>query len=867
MNMVKVYEEYIKLLEAELQARNYAPLNENEIAAFIRKHQLNAQHGIVVKDVQADMRTIMNLHKQGKSAAPAAPAAPRSSTPPAGSAAPRSAASTGNSVSRSSAPAGNPAPRGSAAPSSNPVPRNSAPPRPAQQNSSGRPAKGQLTGLSGKTYTLENKAFSSGGEGEIFRIVGDKSQVVKIYHPDRVSMELEQKLRYMANNPPAVSVLDQVAWPMDVLYDGSRQFKGFVMPKLDINAELGDVYVYPPTRPESKIAYNYKLILAMNICTVIHAVHAAGYVFGDFNPRNIGINMQTGRVAFLDTDSYHIVLNEKENKAYRCKVCLNGYVAPELLKHCEPYKKDAYENAPLPTFTKETDNFSLAIHIFKLLMNGYSPFNGIKENETASTASPGIGNEAIKRDSYCFKSGNKPQAAAVPPASVLPDKIKKLFDKAFIDGKNNPKKRPSAQEWHAALSDYEKSLVKCAKNPLHLYKKGLSSCPWCAADEKYRQSINPPMTQRSFPSPVVPPPAPVHPPTSSAGVVRPPSATRTAASSMSSPTPVQKTKRSPQERVAKAASILYPASWILFFASVCLCLAPFVSNGSVSFSDAVLYGMNSRLCALASIIAVALLCFATNLKNASSLGIVLSWIWSFLVCVEIICIRVTQVSYRATEEGLVWALFGILLVFFIAVVISSAKLGDQIRLNVGALRSRPKQKLSTFDVIFLVLLIGVTAFCLPLLLHLPSFYSLASSSNVFAIAVWAAPVVLFILFTTSWSGNQIVGAWFCAAMAVLFACLIFRLGTINLGGPMVYWLILAAVALVLIAFLRSRVENIVSIITILSLFVLLGAVTDIKLLNSGVNAFGRAAYLWRVVPALIDVAAAAAFSFAEKARK
>ena len=39
--------------------------------------------------------------------------------------------------------------------------------------------------------------------------------------------------------------------------------------------------------------------------------------------------------------------------------------------------KCAYEKTPLDIFTKETDYFALAIHIFKLLNNGFTPFNGI----------------------------------------------------------------------------------------------------------------------------------------------------------------------------------------------------------------------------------------------------------------------------------------------------------------------------------------------------------------------------------------------------------------------------------------------------------------------------------------------------------
>lgn len=72
------------------------------------------------------------------------------------------------------------------------------------------------------------------------------------------------------------------------------------------------------------------MIIAQNICAVIDAVHRAGFVFGDFNPANIGVDMNTGHVAFWDTDSYHIY-DKATGTTYRCKVCLDGYVAPELL--------------------------------------------------------------------------------------------------------------------------------------------------------------------------------------------------------------------------------------------------------------------------------------------------------------------------------------------------------------------------------------------------------------------------------------------------------------------------------------------------------------------------------------------------------
>lgn len=397
----------------------------------------------------------------------------------------------------------------------------------------------RVIGQSGTSYVLEQKPFSSGGEGDIYAITNRPEQVVKIYHPDRITSELENKLLLMAKNPPNSQVLSQVAWPLDVVYDATSHFCGFVMPKLSITAELSEVYVYPPQSP---LTYREKLILAENICVVISAVHKAGYVFGDFNPRNIGINTTTGNVAFLDTDSYHIVLDKASGKAYRCNVCAPGYAAPELLEKCGAHiaahpadSKQAYAKVPLDTFTKETDNFALAIHIFKLLMNGFTPFGGIKNTETASVGSPGVGDAAVRRDSYCFKPGNKPQSPAVPPISVLPKEIQDLFTRAFIDGRSDPHKRPTAIEWYSALERYEYSLKLCSKDRRHMYYNTLSSCPWCEADKRFEAAIapminptpsyTPPTQQKTYKPPVTPvytPPV-IQPPQSSKQNYAPPS--------------------------------------------------------------------------------------------------------------------------------------------------------------------------------------------------------------------------------------------------------------------------------------------------------------------------------------------------------
>lgn len=374
-------------------------------------------------------------------------------------------------------------------------------------------------GITGRQYALAASPLKAGGEGSIYTISGDSSLLAKVYHPNILDQELEEKLKTMYQNPPAQEVLSQIAWPVDILYDGQGRFCGFLMRKLNVTHELKEIYEYPPVALKN-VTLQHKLIITQNICYVISAVHRAGYIFGDFNPMNIGVNINDGTVAFFDADTYHFK-DSRTGNTHRCKAGWPGYVAPELIATCRKYSishpgaKDAYAHAPLPTFTLETDNFALSIHIFKLLMNGYTPYNGIPETSSLSLASPGQGDVAVERNNYCFAPGKKPMSAAMPEMSSLPPEVQALFARTFEVGYGTPSVRPSADEWRIVLSNFEQNLKQCSQNPSHQYYKGLSSCPYCAADTRHEHEMQlasmPSLTQKKFTNapivqaPVIPP--------------------------------------------------------------------------------------------------------------------------------------------------------------------------------------------------------------------------------------------------------------------------------------------------------------------------------------------------------------------------
>jgi hypothetical protein len=119
-------------------------------------------------------------------------------------------------------------------------------------------------------------------------------------------------------------------------------------------------------------------------------------------------------------------------------------------------------------------------------MNGVNPFLGVKTDAVGSTASPFVGNEAIERNSYVFRDGNKPSAVFCLPSESLPFELSTLLNRAFLDGARVSFLRPTAADWYNALNRYLTSgLAQCSREQKHQYYNQLPECPYCVADDRH----------------------------------------------------------------------------------------------------------------------------------------------------------------------------------------------------------------------------------------------------------------------------------------------------------------------------------------------------------------------------------------------
>ncbi|MCL6526061.1 MAG: hypothetical protein K6T57_04180 [Thermaceae bacterium] len=311
-----------------------------------------------------------------------------------------------------------------------------------------------------RCYTSNGKALflsaklGSGGEGDIYEVLGQPGWAAKIYLPKNRTPERKAKLQYMQAHPPQDPFTGghlTFAWPLELLYGAQQEFLGFVMPRLETRQTALLFEIYHPTEARKRgLGWRFRLAVAHNLCAVLGELHARGYVVGDLNESNLLVH-KNGLITLVDCDSLQV---RDGRRVFHCRVQKPEYTPPEL-------QGQSYANL---TLTPQHDAFALAVLIFQLLMEGRHPFSG----RGVQTPEEGI------RAGRSILSGLEPTVGTPNPA-VLSPSLRRLFLRAFGKGQ-----RPRATDWKTALEAEYKALNQCPKLPTHQYGGHLKTCPWCS---------------------------------------------------------------------------------------------------------------------------------------------------------------------------------------------------------------------------------------------------------------------------------------------------------------------------------------------------------------------------------------------------
>ena len=229
--------------------------------------------------------------------------------------------------------------------------------------------------LSGKEILLCKK-IAKGGEGEVYEIVGDSNNCIKIYYERIRSPEKEEKLKYMVLNPPEdlQGITHKICWPKEVIYEEGK-FVGFLMPKA-FDDSLLPYHLCQPLIP-NKLSSQWhatfdrktfkgitsRLKLSVNIVAIVNRIHSTNkYIIVDLKPQNLLVTA-FGKISIIDMDSVQIAQNEKI--LFKAPVSTPEYTPPEA--------SDIIKSKI--SITKDWDTFSLGVLVYEILC-GIHPYVG-----------------------------------------------------------------------------------------------------------------------------------------------------------------------------------------------------------------------------------------------------------------------------------------------------------------------------------------------------------------------------------------------------------------------------------------------------------------------------------------------------------
>jgi len=360
---------------------------------------------------------------------------------------------------------------------------------------------------------LLNEKIDEGGEGGIYLVSGYPDVVAKIYNRKRLSgpdgKAREEKLRYMVAHPPPnytefirARRHYNLAWPLDILRSDQGQFQGFLMPKIQNSYPIFHLFYLKEREKiyeKASIQFSYKFLLrvASNLAEVIANLHSAGYVVGDINEQNIFFN-KDALITIIDVDSFQVTT--PDGQFWPCPVGKYEYTHPEILKPLLAKKASYGDIRRQPAH----DVFGMAVIIFRLLMEGCHPFQGVLPDE------PRHLEEMIEKGIFVYAKAVKSAHQVQPPPSSpnyshIYDDLGRLFHRTFVKGYEDITQTPSAKLFAIALQYYEESLVTCPSNPNHQYykrsDKAKGVCPFCTYKKRLRRDLFPLHKRISSPSP------------------------------------------------------------------------------------------------------------------------------------------------------------------------------------------------------------------------------------------------------------------------------------------------------------------------------------------------------------------------------
>ncbi len=239
------------------------------------------------------------------------------------------------------------------------------------------------------------------------------------------------------------------------------------------------------------------LLVCLNLCRALRRLHAAGLAHGDLSYKNVLADPLRGSIYITDIDGLVVpdlfvpeVLGSPD------------FIAPEVL--ATQHFSVASGRRVLPS--RQTDLHALAVLLYMYLLCRH-PLRGrkihdLQDERRDELLSMGAGALFVEHPQ---DASNRPDvsnlsAGYLPwgdveklPYSILGERLRALFERAFVQGLHRATERVSADEWERAFVQTLDLLLPCAGKAcpqqwfVYMPEKARQVCPYC--DTVYPQVV------------------------------------------------------------------------------------------------------------------------------------------------------------------------------------------------------------------------------------------------------------------------------------------------------------------------------------------------------------------------------------------
>lgn len=356
----------------------------------------------------------------------------------------------------------------------------------------------------GGTVEFDASKRMEGGMKHVY-FTRDRTGVVAFFHDRADERARESRLSRVVNqyNPTRDSQTnaaywrDLFCWPKSLI-DHSQYGLGLHLPAYPpcfffqqgplkglekdggwfsrLDRSTGRLLRYSRVHPSERGNLQTYLACFIRVARAVERMHNAGLAHADLSERNVLIDPSSGRAIIIDVDSLVVT------GLYPPDVLgTPGYIAPEVMATKHLNLKDPNRKHPCA----DTDKHALPVMIYKYLLERH-PLEGdrVLKGVAAEQEDDALYGSKALYSEHRNDPQNRPRDPKYYSAQILGKRIDDLFHKAFVDGLQQTKLRPTPGSWVTALCEAFDILLACP-NPSCTHKMYVlidpeaPVCPFC----------------------------------------------------------------------------------------------------------------------------------------------------------------------------------------------------------------------------------------------------------------------------------------------------------------------------------------------------------------------------------------------------